>query len=125
MDNTKPEPLDLHSSNLSEAWRRWSQTMNLCLDGPLSGKSDKAKCSYFLLYIGQDARDMFNTWTLSEEEQNKPKILFEKFGDYCKPKKNLTVLWHKFNSCVQSTTESADHFITDLKLLSLDCEYGP
>ena len=55
MDNTKPEPLDLHSSNLSEAWRRWSQTMNLCLDGPLSGKSDKAKCSYFLPYIGQDA----------------------------------------------------------------------
>ena len=125
MDNTKPEPLDLHSSNLSEAWRRWSQTMNLCLDGPLSGKSDKAKCSYFLLYIGQDARDVFNTWTLSEEEQNKPKILFEKFGDYCKPKKNPTVLRHKFNSRVQSTAESADHFITDLKLLSLDCEYGP
>ena len=81
MHNTKPEPLDLHSSNLSEAWRRWSQTMNLCLDGPLSGKSDKAKCSYFLLYIGQDTRDVFNTCTLSEEEQNKPKILFEKFGD--------------------------------------------
>ena len=67
---------------------------------------------------------MFNTWTLSEEEQNKPKILFQKFGDYCKPKKNLTVLRHKFNSRVQSTAESADHFITDLKLLSLDCEYG-
>ena len=67
---------------------------------------------------------MFNTWTLSEEEQNKPKILFEKFGDYCKPKKNLTVLRHKFNSCVQLTAESADHFITDSKLLSLDCEYG-
>ena len=48
---------------------------------------------------------------------------FEKFGDYCKPKKNLTVLRHKFNSRVQSTTESADHSITDLKLLSLDCEY--
>ena len=68
MDNTKPEPLDLHSSNLSEAWRRWSQTLNLYLDGPLSRKSDKAKCSYFLPYIGQDARDVVNTLLLSEDE---------------------------------------------------------
>ena len=96
--------------------------MNLWLDGPLYGKSDKAKCSYFVLYIGHYARDVFNTWTLFEEEKNKPMILFEKFCDYCKPKKNLTVLQHKFNSRVQSTTESADYFITDLKLLSLDCE---
>ena len=59
MNNTKKEPLDLHSRNLSEAWRRWSQTLNLCMDGPFSGK---AKCSYFLLYIGQDAQDAL--WTL-------------------------------------------------------------
>ena len=68
MDNTKPEPMDLQSSNLSETWRKWSLTMNICLDGPLSGKSDKTTCSYFLLYIGQDAQDMYNTWTLADEE---------------------------------------------------------
>ena len=34
------------------------------------------------------------------------------------------VWWHKFNSCVQLTTESAFQFITDLKLLSLNCMYG-
>ena len=51
MDNTKPQQLDLHSSNLPEAWKRWSHTMNLCLDGPLSSKSDTAKCSCFLLYM--------------------------------------------------------------------------
>ena len=27
MENTKPEPLDIHISNMSEAWRRWLETM--------------------------------------------------------------------------------------------------
>ena len=58
--------------------------MNMCLDGRLSGKSNKAKCSYFLFYIGQeDAWDMYNIWILSKVELD---------IDYSKPKINLTIL---------------------------------
>ena len=68
---------------------------------------------------------MYNTWTLSKEEQNKPDVLFEKFGDYCKLKKNVTVLWHMLNSCVQSKTVSADQFITDVRKATVTrLEYG-
>ena len=62
MDNTKPEPLQLHSSNLSKVW------MIVTDNEFMFGKSDKAKC------IGQDAQDVYNTWTLSEEEQNNPTV---------------------------------------------------
>ena len=37
---------------------------------------------------------------------------------------NLTVIRHKFNSLVQGVLETADQLIIDLKLLSIDCEYG-
>ena len=124
MEGIKINPLDLNSDNLSESWRRWSQTMKLTLTGPLSKRTNKEKCAFFLLYIGQEARDIFNTWTLAQNEEDKPDVLFEKFEEYFKPKKNLTVLRHKFNSRIQGATETADQFITDLKLLSLDCEYG-
>ena len=124
MERIKISPLDMCGDNLSESWRRWSQTMKLILTGPLSKRSNKEKCAFFLLYIGQEARDVFNTWTLAPNDEDKPDILFDKFEDYFKPKKNLTVLRHKFNSRVQGASESADQFITDLKLLSLDCEYG-
>ena len=64
--------------------------MRLCLDGPLSEKTAKQKASYFLLYIGQAGRDVFNTWTLTEAEKDKPEPLFTRFKAYCEPRKNLS-----------------------------------
>ena len=90
--------------------------MKLVLSGPLASKSEDVKCSFFLLFIGQEARDVYNVY--------KSDVLFKKFEEYCKPRKNLTVIWHKFNSRVQEVSETADQFITELKLLSMDCEYG-
>ena len=51
-------------------------------------------------------------------------FLFKKLEEYCKSRKNLTLIWHKFNGGVQGVSEMEDQFITDLNLLSLDCEYG-
>ena len=68
--------------------------------------------------------DVYNTWTMTADERDKTDVLFKKFEEYCKPRKNLTVIRHKFNSPVQGVSETADQFITDLKLLSMDCEYG-
>ena len=124
MDSVKLEALDLSSSNLSESWRRWSQTIKLVLSGPLASKSEDVKCSFFLLFICQEARDVYNTWTLIADERDKTDVLFKKSEEYCKARKNLTVIPHKFNSRVQGVLETADQFITDLKLLSMDCEYG-
>ena len=124
MESVKPKTLDLSSSNLSESWRRWSQTMKLVLSGPLASKSEDVKCSFFLLVIGQEARDVYNTWTFTADEWDKTDVLFKKFEKYCKPRKNLTVIQHMFNSRVQGVLKTADQFITDLKLLSMNCEYG-
>ena len=124
MDKIKPNQLDLMNGNICENWRRWSQAMRLCLDGPLSEKTEKQQASYFLLYIGESAREVYNTWNLSEEEKDKTEPLFTRFKEYCEPRKNLTVIRHKFNSRFQSNSETADQFITDLQILSKDCEFG-
>ena len=86
--NFSIENLDFESTNLSEAWR-WRQTMELLLSGPLSEKSDAQKCSYFLLYIGQRGRDIFNTWPETDEQTVND--LFTKFAAYCMPR-NIVIL---------------------------------
>ena len=61
------------------------------------------KCSAFLYTIGQAGRDVYNTMTLSEEEQDKIEVLFSKFESYCKPKQNVTIERYRFNTRVHTT----------------------
>ena len=89
--------LDLVDGNLAKNWKRWKQTMELMLQGPLADKDEKQRCGYFLLYIGQQARDVYNTWALKSAEKDKIEPLFELFEEYCNPKQNVTVLRYKFN----------------------------
>ena len=50
--------------------------------------------------------------------------LLKKFGDNCKPKRNLIGERHKFNTRRQNSGESVDHYITDLRTLPASCKYG-
>ena len=71
--------LDFENGNISENWKRWKQTMRLMLRGPLSEKDEKQQRGYFLLYVGQNGRDIYNTLTLTSEETDKIDVLFEKY----------------------------------------------
>lgn len=61
--------MDWDSTNLTEAWRHFSQHAQLMFTGPLREKEEADKCSYLLLWIGEKGRDIFNTWTLTQGEQ--------------------------------------------------------
>lgn len=110
--------------HLAENWRMWKQEMKLYLNLTMSKSTEIDKCSAFLYIIGRPGREIFNTWSLPEDQQNKIDILFEKFEAYCKPKHNVIMERYRFNSRVQQENESLDEFLTDLKKLALMCEYN-
>lgn len=118
----KPPSMDFEHGNVAENWKMWNQHMKLLLTGPLADKSDEQKKSYFLLYIGQAGRDVYNTWLLPETAD--VDTLFTKFSEYCQPKKNTIMARFKFNSRVQKEMETTDQFVTDLRLIAKECEYG-
>ena len=60
------------------------------------------KCIFFLL-IGQEARNVYNTWALTADEQDETDVLFNKFEEYFKPRKNLRVIWLNFNRRIQES----------------------
>ena len=95
--------LHLVDGNMAENWKRWK----LMLQGPLADKDKKQQRGYFLLYIGQQARNVYNTWAFKSAEKDK-----------------IVKMRDKFNTRVQRSNENIDQYVTELRRLAKDCAYG-
>ena len=75
--------------------------------------------------IGEDAIEIYNTFSFSEQE-NKDSLetLMKKFTEHFEPQKNVTFERHVFNTRIQKEDEPVDQFITDLRLKAKSCEFG-
>ena len=92
----------------------------------LAMKSNTEKERYqAVVYInGEEGRAMHKTWIFPEEEQEKVEPLLKKFEEYCMPKTNVTLERYKFNSRYQKGEELIDEYLTELKKLSQNCNFG-
>lgn len=115
-----PAPrMDWESQNLPNAWREFKQHVKLLFSEPFRRKEETEKCSYLLLWIGEKGRDIYNTWTLTEDETKLLKTYYDKFEAYVVPKANPIFARYKFNEKTQGATETFDQFVTELRLNSL------
>ena len=92
--------------------------------GPLKLKPEEDKCSYLLIWVGEKGRDVYNTWTLGDDERKKLKTFYDKFEGYVTPKANPVLARYKFHNEVQDQDESVDQFVTELRLLAKDCGFS-
>lgn len=115
--------MDWNSANLPEAWRWFKQQVELMFSGPLREKHEPEKCSYLLLWIGDKGQDIYNTWSLSEDEAKKLQRYYDKYAPYITPKSNPISARYRFHEKMQAKGETFEHFITELKLLVKDCSY--
>ncbi|KAK3766160.1 hypothetical protein RRG08_005207 [Elysia crispata] len=119
-----PEELafsDAHA--LADQWRMWSQEMRLYLGLAMGKSTEKEKCAAFLYIIGRKGREIYNTWTIEETDQDKIEVLFNKFDTFCKPKHNVTSERYKFNTSIQQEHETLDEFVTELTRLAKQCKF--
>ncbi|KAK3741617.1 hypothetical protein QZH41_019256 [Actinostola sp. cb2023] len=106
-------------------WRRWLQQFNLYMNATgRDGKHEKIQYSTFLTIAGEDALEIYNTFTFEEAEANKVKPLIKKFEAYCNPRKNVTYERHKFNTRCQEPDEKIDRYVTELRKLAKSCEFS-
>ena len=100
--------------------------MQLIFKGPLKGKSEEEKCAYLLLWGGENGRDVYNAWesTVSADDKKKLATSYTKFEEYVTLKSNPVFARYKFYNKQQDRGESFDHFLTELKLLVKDCNFG-
>ena len=120
-----PAPqLDWDSANLPEAWQRFRQHAELMFTGTYKSKPEEEQCSYLLIWVGDQGRQIYNTWTgLTLANKKLLKTYYDKFEEYVKPKANTTFLRYRFNRRVQGESEKFEQFFTDLKLLANECNF--
>ena len=106
-----------------ESWKKFQQHVQLIFDGPLKDKDETVKISYLLIWVGDNGRDVYNTWTLTNDEKKKLDTYYQRFKAYVQPKLNPVFSRFKFNNEVQGQ-QSIEQFVTRLRLLAKDCQYN-
>lgn len=115
--------MNWESGDLPGAWKTFQTHCEFMFKGPLKKKEEEEKCAYLMIWIGEQGRNVYSTWTLSADDRKKLDKHYEKFEAYVKPKSNQVFSSYKFHSRIQKPTESVEEFVTDLKVLVKDCGY--
>ncbi|CAB4005378.1 Hypothetical predicted protein [Paramuricea clavata] len=88
-------------------------------------ETEKVQCAILLHLIGDEALEVYNTFTFGEgEDRDKLSVLKKKFEDYVNCRKNTVFERYKFWECKQQEGETIDQFITELKTRAKSCEFG-
>ncbi|KAG1651845.1 hypothetical protein GQR58_026725 [Nymphon striatum] len=114
--------MDWEASNLPEEFRKFKQHVELIVNGPLKDKEEGVKCTYFMLWIGDRGREIFNTWSVSSADAKVLNTYYTKFQAYVQPKLNPIFARYKFNNEMQKD-QSIEQFVTKLKILGKDCKF--
>ena len=120
-----PDPLNFNR-NIREHWKRRKQELELYLVATEKDKKEnKVKSSILVSSIEPQGREIYNTFSFSQEgESFDYNVIVQKFENVCIPRQNETLLRYKFLTYKQKKGQSFNEFITQLKKLSNDCEFG-
>ena len=107
-----PGELNFETTNLSESWAKWKRSMQYYLVATCKDKSEDEKVAIFMCMIGRQGQDIKDTFEFAISDRGEEivtvTILFEKFEQYCKSRKNLIVERHRFLTRNQEQSETID-----------------
>lgn len=69
MPGILPPTMDWDSSNLSETWEKFLCHVELIFRGPLKSKTEDEKLEYLLIWVGDNGRDIQQSWKLGENDR--------------------------------------------------------
>lgn len=118
-----PEPLqDLNA----EQFKKWKRDFEIYRVASGSDKSpEEVQVALLLHCMGQECRDIHETFTFDTAgDDKKYTVVMDKFTNHFIPLKNESVNSHLFFTRNQLEGESFDTFLTDIKRLSQDCDFG-
>ena len=103
-------------------WIRWFERFRVA--SGLSAKAKDKQVNTLVYSMGAKAEDIFQAFSLSEEESKSYNTVKTKFESHFIKRRNTIFERAKFNRRVQQEGESVDNFIIDLYSLAGHCQYG-
>lgn len=116
--------IDWDAADLYQEFQRFRSHVSFVFAGPLSALVSRQKAGWIGTWIGEQGREIYKTLEWADGEKDDPVKVLDKFAGYIRPRKNKRIARHRFKQRKQGTTETFDHFVKDLRLLLLDCEYA-
>jgi hypothetical protein len=111
--------------NVAENWRRFKNSyMNFELAAGIIEKKAEQRIAIFLNAVGEDGRELFNTFSLSQEEKKDFDTVFQAFEDHCVPKTKVVYERYCFYKRDQRDGEPFDNFLMDIRKLVKTCKFG-
>ena len=100
-------PLDIHDANVSEKWKRLKLAWDsYSLATELNKKAEERQVAMLLMIIGEDAQDVFSTFTWGNDgDAKKINLVLKQFEEYCEPIKNVLFEHFRFNKRTQEPGE--------------------
>ena len=109
-------PMDWTRNDLTTAGKAFRQNCEFRFGGPLKRKSEEEKCNYLMIWVGDQGRDIYNTWELTADEAKKLETYYASFETYVKPRSNEVFYRYELHLRVQQAGGSFEQFLTELKL---------
>lgn len=117
-------PMNFKSPNLAKEWKTWHTKFKIFLRASnLESQSDQRKVALLLHHLGSESLDVFNSFDM-DIDLVKYVDLVNKMDTFFTPQVNIVMERYKFFSCKQHEDQSIDEYVTVLKNLSLNCEFG-
>lgn len=118
-----PPILDL-SVDRYAAFKMWkSRWEDFTVVTELSKKPAEFQCSMLKYAFTEETRKIYDSLTLTEEEKNNCGAILTAMETFARGVINETLERHNFNTRKQEEGENFDDFLTDLKLLSKNCNF--
>ena len=123
MNNLKPFGALNLNGDIAQNWRCWKQRWSLfAIASGAHEKGESIQCATFFHMIGEDALNIYDTFTFQDNEINKIQVLIDKFDQYFSPQKNITYQRYLFDTCSQNG-QSFDDFLINLRNKARTCEF--
>ena len=120
----KQPKIDWEAPDLYEDFERFRSHVTFVFGGPLSDLVAKQQAGWLGTWIGEQGRKIYKTLAWTDGEKDDPCKVLGKFANYIRPRKNKRIARHHFKLRKQGQSESFDHFVKDLRLILMDCEYA-
>ena len=109
----------------SEEWPKWKRRFEQYRQASgLVEKDEQRQVSTLLYCLGEEAEEVLNTTSISNENWKKYQKVIEQFDSYFKVRKNVIYECARFNRRSQLPDEPVDRFITEIHTLAETREFG-
>uniref|UniRef100_A0A0A9WKV3 Histone RNA hairpin-binding protein n=2 Tax=Lygus hesperus TaxID=30085 RepID=A0A0A9WKV3_LYGHE len=118
-------PEMVFDGDISGNWKLWKQSFHIYLMASNKDKmrNESRKVATFLNFIGSRGLEIFNSFGFGKIENITLDEVISKFDVYCNPIKNLPLETFKFHTMEQSSNQTFDEYLRELKSQAAKCEF--